>query len=157
MKGLTCGSDSKESACDAGVPGFNSWVRKIPWRRKWLLTPVYLPGEFHGQKSLAGYSSWGRKELDTTEPLTLSLSYIWREKSIHNPITRCQSFWATSLYYLPYLSTEHSNTNLPPHPQPQCDLYEVLPQCRAWKDHQDIGYQDCRKYCKSSILLSDNI
>ena len=37
------------------------------WRRKWQPTPVFLPGEFHGQKSLAGYSPWGCKELDTTE------------------------------------------------------------------------------------------
>ena len=37
-------------------PGFNSWVRKIPWRRKWQLTSVFLPGEFHGQRNLAGYS-----------------------------------------------------------------------------------------------------
>ena len=45
---------------------FNSWVGKIPWRREWLSTPVVMPGEFHGQRSLAGYSSWGRKESDTT-------------------------------------------------------------------------------------------
>ena len=37
------------------------WVRKILWRRKWQPTPVFLPGEFHGQRSLAGYSSWGRR------------------------------------------------------------------------------------------------
>ena len=48
---------------------------KIPWRRDWLLTPVLLPGEFHGQRSLAGYSPWGCKELDTTERLTLALSH----------------------------------------------------------------------------------
>ena len=36
--------------------GFNPWVRKISWRRKWQLTPVFLPGEFHGQRSLAGYN-----------------------------------------------------------------------------------------------------
>ena len=35
---------------------FNPWVRKIPWRRKWLLTPIFLPGESHGQRSLAAYS-----------------------------------------------------------------------------------------------------
>ena len=39
---------------------FNPWVRKIPWRRKWQPTPVFLPGESHGQRSLAGYSPWGR-------------------------------------------------------------------------------------------------
>ena len=49
--------------------GFNSWVRKIGWRRDRLPTPVFWPGEFHGL-----YSLWGRKELDTTEWLSLSLS-----------------------------------------------------------------------------------
>ena len=42
----------------------------IYWRRKWQPTPVVLPGESHGQRSLAGYSPWGRKESDTTEGLT---------------------------------------------------------------------------------------
>ena len=41
------------------------WVRKIPWRGKWQPTPVFLPGKSHGQRSLVGYSPWGRKELDT--------------------------------------------------------------------------------------------
>ena len=40
-------------------PVFDPWVRKIPWRREWLPTPVSSPGEFHGQRSLAGYSPWG--------------------------------------------------------------------------------------------------
>ena len=52
--------------------GFNPWVRKILWRRKWRPTPVFLLGEFHGQRSLIGYSPWGRKEPDTTKRLTLS-------------------------------------------------------------------------------------
>ena len=47
--------------------GFNSWVRKIPWSRKWQPTPVYLPIKFNGQRSMVGYSSWYCKELDTTE------------------------------------------------------------------------------------------
>ena len=42
-------------------------VRKIRWRRKWQSTPVFLPGESHGQRSLVGYSPWGHAELDTTE------------------------------------------------------------------------------------------
>ena len=45
---------------------FNPWVRKIPWRA-WQHTPVFLPGESHGQRSLAGYSPLGHKELDMTE------------------------------------------------------------------------------------------
>ena len=56
-------------------PGFEPWIRKIPWRRGWLSTPVFLPGEFHGQKSPAGYSPSGCKALDMTEQLTLSLSW----------------------------------------------------------------------------------
>ena len=47
---------------------FDSWVRKIHWRREWLPTAVSWPGEFHGL-----YSTWGRKKLDTTEQLSLSL------------------------------------------------------------------------------------
>jgi len=45
----------------------------IPWRRERLPTPVFWPGEFHGQRSLVGYSPWSCKELDTTEQQTLSL------------------------------------------------------------------------------------
>ena len=57
-------------SCDSGsgvqlLPG--SWVGKIPWRRKWQPTPGFLPGESHGQRTLAGCSPWGRKESDTTE------------------------------------------------------------------------------------------
>ena len=52
-------------------PGFDPWARKIPWRREWQPTPVFLPGEFHGQRSLMGYSPWDCKESDTTERLTL--------------------------------------------------------------------------------------
>ena len=47
-------------------PGFDPWVRKITWRRKWQHTPVFLPREFCGQRSLVGYSPWGHKESDTT-------------------------------------------------------------------------------------------
>ena len=51
---------------------FNPWVRRIPWRREWLPTPVFLPGEFRGQRSLVGYSPWGHEESDMTERLILS-------------------------------------------------------------------------------------
>ena len=40
---------------------FDSWVRKIPWRREWQPTPVFLPGEFHGQRSLVGFHPWVAK------------------------------------------------------------------------------------------------
>ena len=51
-----------------GRPGFDPWVGKTPWRRERLPTPVFWPGKFHGL-----YSPWGRKELDRTEQLSLSL------------------------------------------------------------------------------------
>ena len=51
--------------------GFNLWVRKIPWRRAWQPTSVFLPGESHGQRSLAGYSPKCLKELDTTRHLSI--------------------------------------------------------------------------------------
>ena len=53
------------------------WVGMISQRRELLPTPVFLPGEFHGQRSLAGYIPWGHKELDMTEQLSLSLQNIW--------------------------------------------------------------------------------
>ena len=55
-------------------PRFNPWVEKIPWRREQLPTPLFLPRESQGQRSLVGYSPWGCKESDTTERLTLSIS-----------------------------------------------------------------------------------
>ena len=55
------------SAGDIKRHRFSPWVGKIPWRRAWQPTPVFLPGESHGQRSLAGYSSWGCKESDITE------------------------------------------------------------------------------------------
>ena len=50
-----------------GRPGFDPWDGKIPWRRKWQPTPVFLPGESHGRRSLVGYCPQGHKESDTTE------------------------------------------------------------------------------------------
>ena len=58
---------SSSSSMQYRRPGFDPWVRKIPWRKKWQPTPAFLPGESHGQRSLVGYSPWGHKELDTTE------------------------------------------------------------------------------------------
>ena len=54
--------------------GFDPWVGKIPWRRKWPPTPVFLPGKSHGRRSLAGYGPWGHRESDTTEWLNNSKS-----------------------------------------------------------------------------------
>ena len=85
----------------------SSLVRKIPCRRKWISTPVFLPGESHGKRSLVGYSPWGRQESDTTEQLTLTYTYIcvcptggtlYYEQCLTNPsitqLSRC--------YYTPH-------------------------------------------------------
>ena len=53
----------KEPACQCRRHGFNPWVGKIPWRRKWQPTPVFLSGKSHGQRSLMDYSSWGHRRV----------------------------------------------------------------------------------------------
>ena len=57
----------RESACSAGDQGSIPGLGKIPCRRKWQPTPVFLPGKFHGQRNLAGYIPCGHKESDTTK------------------------------------------------------------------------------------------
>ena len=64
------GWDGKESACNAGDLGLIPGMGRFPWRREWLPTSLFLPGEFHGQRSLMSYSPWGQKESDMTELLT---------------------------------------------------------------------------------------
>ena len=65
--GFPGGSDGRESACNAGRYRFEPWVRKIFWRREWPSTPVFLPGEFHVQRSLEGYGLSGQKESDVSK------------------------------------------------------------------------------------------
>ena len=67
LNGLPWLLSGKEFTCNAedacGRHGFGPWVRKIPWRRKWQPTSVFLPENFHEQKNLAGYSPWGHKRV----------------------------------------------------------------------------------------------
>ena len=81
-------SVSKESL-QCRRPGFNPWVRKIPWRRKWQPTPVFLPGKSSGQRSLVGYSPWCRRVrhnwatklvlLMNSKPVLLLSEHWWKE------------------------------------------------------------------------------
>ena len=64
--GFPGGSVGKESTCQCRSHRFNPWVGKIPWRRKWQPTPVFLPGKSLGQRNLAVYRPRGRKESETT-------------------------------------------------------------------------------------------
>ena len=68
--GFPGGASGKEPACQCRRHkrgGFDPWVGKIPWRKAWQPTPVFLPRESHRQRSLEGYCPWGHKESDTTE------------------------------------------------------------------------------------------
>ena len=70
--------------------GFYPWVGKIPWRREWQPTPVFLAREFHGQRSLVGYSLKSCKELGITERLTQSSFYVTAAaKSLQSCPTLC--------------------------------------------------------------------
>ena len=66
-EGFPGGSAVKNLPAMQKLQETNPWVWKVPWRRAWQPTPVFLPGESHGQRSMEGYRSWGHKELDTAE------------------------------------------------------------------------------------------
>ena len=84
--GLPWWLSGKESTCQFRRCGFDPWVGKIPWRRKWQPTPVFLPGKSHGQRSLVGYSPWGREESDTTERLHFHFSLSCTGEGNGNPL-----------------------------------------------------------------------
>ena len=100
-------SDGKRICLQCRRPGFDSWVKKIPWRRKWQSTPVLLPGKSHGWRSLVDYSPWGRRESDTTEWLHfrfhLACKLIKQGNNIqlwHTPF----SIWKQSVVPCPVLT-----------------------------------------------------
>ena len=73
MEGFPGGASGKEPTCQCRRCkrlGFSPWVGKIPWRRKWHPTPIFLPGESHGWRSLVGCSPRSHKELDATDRLS---------------------------------------------------------------------------------------
>ena len=70
QRGFPGGSDGKEFACIAGELGLIPGWGRFPWRREWLPTPVFLPGDSMDRGAWADYSPWGHKELDTTERLS---------------------------------------------------------------------------------------
>ena len=85
LMGFPGGTVGKESTCQSRRHkrcGFDPWVRTIPWRRKWKPILVFLPGKFHKQRSLVGYSPWGLKELDTTERMHMH-THVHTHRQIH--------------------------------------------------------------------------
>ena len=87
--GFPGGSDSKD-CLECRKPGFDPWVGKIPWRRKWQSTPVFLPGKSRGQRSMAGPSPWGRKESDPSEYSSLETQI--KNIALSKPLTRHTCF-----------------------------------------------------------------
>ena len=81
------GSEVKASAC--GRPGFNPWVGKIPWRRKWQPTPAFLPGESHGQRSLEGCIVHGvTKSQKRLSDFTFTFTFQDKRTSVIHPLTK---------------------------------------------------------------------
>ena len=78
-------TDAGRRSLQCRRPGFDSWVGKIPWRRKWQPTPVFLLGESRGQRSLVGYSLWGRKESDSEQlkkkKILCTVSYCYQQRA----------------------------------------------------------------------------
>ena len=93
-----------------GRPGFDPWVRKVPWRRAWQPTPVFLPGDFRGQRNLVGYSPCSLNRLDMTEWLTLSLQPSLSPESVH---TAPQHLQFVSIYSI-FLQLNNSACDLIP-------------------------------------------
>ena len=107
--------------------GFNPWVRKIPWRRKWQPTPVFFPGQPRGQRSQVGCSPWGLEESDTTERLHFHFSLSCLGGGNGNPLQcsclenpRDRGAWWAAVYgaaqsqtRLKRLSSSSSTKDLP--------------------------------------------
>ena len=95
----------KESACQYRRHKFHPWVRKIPWRRKWQPTPIFLSGKSHGQRSMADYSPWGHKKVrHDLETKQQQYTYIYVCVCvcvcvyIYRCVCVCVCNWFTSLY-----------------------------------------------------------
>ena len=99
-RGFPGGISGKELACQCRRckrHGFDPWVRKIPSRRPWQPTPVFLPEESHGQRGLVSYSLWGCKESDTTKQLTHTQCVYVNPKLLIYPCP--QSFWFLKTHF----------------------------------------------------------
>ena len=98
--------------------GFDPWIGKVPWRRKWQPAPVFFPGKSHGQRSQAGYSPWGREESDMTEHthrdlitgITAGQCVLWTENSDFSMSPKNKSlFYWIPLVHHSYLFIRLSN------------------------------------------------
>ena len=98
--GLPRGRSHKESACQCRRHkrwGFDPWARKIPWSRKRQPTSLFLPGKYHGQRSLSGYSPWDHKDSDVVERLGVGLSDHVAALASEEPLY-CFPYCCSNLY-----------------------------------------------------------
>ena len=126
-------------------PGFNPWVGKIPWRRAWQSTPVFLPGKSHGQRTLVGYSPWSHIESDITQWLTHTHTHT------HTPIAIS---WVTFL--LEKKNWWVKRTSSFPYPRAAVDHLTVfIINDNATAAHQSTHYQvlPCLGHCVCYIRL----
>ena len=108
---------------------FDPWIGKIPWRGKWQPTPVLMPGEFHGPRSLVGYSPWGCKKLEMTEGINSNKSD--HECNACNKIQTLQ--WLTEpdvTATFASFSHSHSQSHWSP-----CYSWEIPHVLQTWKPH----------------------
>ena len=106
----------KESDCQCRKHerrSFNPWVKKIPWRMDWWPTPVFLPGESHRQRSLVGYSPWGRKSRTRLSALSLrGLKLAVKHKNYRFFLIKVYNFWIKCILILIILIKDHFNQNV---------------------------------------------
>ena len=120
-RGFPHGTGGKEPACQCKRckrHGFDPWVRKIPCRRAWQPTPVFLAGESHEQRSLVGYSPQGHKESVMTERLSttnmMKLKFMAESLTAHSPGPQTENFQTSpKLLLLTLLHSLHSQWSRP--------------------------------------------
>ena len=137
-------------------PRFDPWVRKIPWRRTWQPTPVFLPGESHGQRSLAGYSPWGHKESDTTEQLSTAQHSVCIVGLVF-----CRAHCSKGLFLYvtdsakPFIqSPSRSPREWAQKTQLEChgEVHLIAPNSHS---HLMMNLQQCQKGCLEEDMLYD--
>ena len=151
--GLPWWFSGEESTCQCRRHGLDPWVGRISWRRKWLPTPVLLPGKSHGQRSLPGYSPWGHKRVghDWATTKSTTTNPCWTL----TPMAKCPLTWPpiclpsmkTQLPSLPQglFSDPDNGVDLTPHQGTCCII--LLLSCRTWyKVVAQEKYSDLMKW-----------
>ena len=153
--GLPWWLSGKESTCQCRRHGLDPWVGRIPWRRKWLPTPVFLPGTSHGQRSLAGYSPRGHKRAGHDWATKTKTTTTTNPRWTLMPTAKCPLTWPpiclpsmkTQLPSLPQglFSDPGNGVDLTPY-QGTCRITLFL-SCRTWyKVATQEKYSDLMKW-----------